>query len=174
MHSCIPPIKHPAYRPRVPIPATPGTPGTHPHRYFAYGSNLCPQQMAERCPGAQAVGVGELVGHRLVFNRSGSYRPGGVGSVIAGGAHDIVYGVIWALTDEHVATLDRIEDPTAYERITSGVRTDGGVIACVTYVSIPQAEHIPPDAAYLEVIRRGAVAHGLPRAYIEALDVRAR
>ncbi|MBT6103168.1 MAG: gamma-glutamylcyclotransferase, partial [Verrucomicrobia bacterium] len=28
--------------------------------YFAYGSNMCPEQMARRCPGGQALGQAEL------------------------------------------------------------------------------------------------------------------
>ena len=37
--------------------------------YFAYGSNMCPEQMAARCPGGPA--LGRLVGFRMdSLNRS--------------------------------------------------------------------------------------------------------
>ncbi len=37
--------------------------------YFAYGSNLNPGQMAERCPEYRSLGVARLPGHRLCFPR---------------------------------------------------------------------------------------------------------
>ena len=37
--------------------------------YFAYGSNMDPVQMEERCPGAVALGAAHLPGWRLTFTR---------------------------------------------------------------------------------------------------------
>ena len=37
--------------------------------YFAYGSNLDPGQMAERCPAIAASALPGLPGHRLCFPR---------------------------------------------------------------------------------------------------------
>ncbi|MCJ1376207.1 hypothetical protein MMC20_007448 [Loxospora ochrophaea] len=39
--------------------------------YFAYGSNLSPTQMGDRCPGSQFVGVGLLHGWRWIINERG-------------------------------------------------------------------------------------------------------
>src|SRR5436309_7522291 len=35
--------------------------------YFAYGSNLDPEQMSARCPSHRVIGLAELKEHRLVF-----------------------------------------------------------------------------------------------------------
>ena len=36
--------------------------------YFAYGSNMCPEQMARRCPGGQALAPAELRDWRFLIN----------------------------------------------------------------------------------------------------------
>src|SRR5260221_14375753 len=53
--------------------------------YFAYGSNLEPEQMSRRCPGHTVVGLGELRDHRLTFPLTSHDWGGGVASVA--GAH---------------------------------------------------------------------------------------
>ena len=96
--------------------------------YFAYGSNLDPQQMALRCPGATVVGLGELRDHRLTFPLTSHDWGGGVASV--GVAHgESVWGVVYELTDEHLAALDRYEQfvgpgdqHNLYDRETTSVQ----------------------------------------------------
>lgn len=40
--------------------------------YFAYGSNMDEAaQMAERCPGAEVIGLATLPGYRFVINQRG-------------------------------------------------------------------------------------------------------
>ena len=73
--------------------------------YLAYGSNLNLTQMAERCPGAKAVGKGELPGWRLAFRGSqrGYYLtllPEPEGKVPVG---------VWEVTPEDVRRLDDYE-----------------------------------------------------------------
>ena len=84
--------------------------------YFSFGSNMDREQMKQRVPQAEYVGVGYVPDHDLVFNRKGSYRPGGVASIVPmPGVR--AYGVVWAISPEELAEMDRVEDPTAYERI---------------------------------------------------------
>jgi hypothetical protein len=37
--------------------------------YFAYGSNMDPAQLAQRCPSARFIAVAKLPDHRLAFTR---------------------------------------------------------------------------------------------------------
>jgi len=140
--------------------------------YFAYGSNMSAAQMAVRCPGATRYGIGRLDSHRLVFNREGTRRPGGVASVEflpSGG--DAVYGVVWSMREQELRMLDEIEDPSAYRRITGLVTlANGETIASEIYVAIPTAAHIPPDPEYLGLIISSARAAGLPDSYIRSLE----
>ena len=45
--------------------------------YFAYGANMDPVHMAERCPAAQHLGVASLPGHRfgIAAGGYGTVRP---------------------------------------------------------------------------------------------------
>lgn len=136
--------------------------------YFAFGSNMFSEQMKERCPSAEKVGVGVLLDHRLVFNRRGTYRSGGVASVE--GAHgERVYGVIYTLDPMDLRELDKREDPAAYRRIRELVRTlDGQEALCHLYKALPQG-NFRPDADYLDQLLTAAQENGLPMEYVEQL-----
>ena len=130
------------------------------------------QQMRKRCPSARKLGVAYLPAHKLVFNRKGSYRDGGVASISSSdNAADRVYGVVWALNDEDVQVLDQIEDPEAYTRKTVRVIGDDGTeMDCHTYVAIPQAEYVLPDREYLRILLSAAHAERLPAEYIKTIS----
>ncbi len=83
--------------------------------YFAYGSNMSAKQMQERVPSAQKVGIGFLDNFALVFNRKGTYRDGGVASIVDA-AHRKVWGVIWSVAKSEMEALDstlKIRLPTS-------------------------------------------------------------
>jgi gamma-glutamylcyclotransferase (GGCT)/AIG2-like uncharacterized protein YtfP len=141
------------------------------YTYFAYGSNMLTERITERLGLVRNVGVGTLRNHRLVFNRMGSYLPGGVASVVPR-SKSIVLGVIWKIDAEQLSILDKIEDPSAYRRETINVDiTRGESIDCVTYVSIPQG-YCPPSVEYLSYLVRGAEEHNFPDKYVRNLKRR--
>jgi len=131
--------------------------------YFAYGSNMCPEQMARRCPGGQALGQAELRDWRFLINTR-TYatieaRPGAA-----------THGVLWSLTPEHITELDH------YEAVAEGMyfkknlivqRADRPVGALV-YID-PVCEFGQPEQAYLRMILEGAAHFGLPPEYIAGL-----
>lgn len=73
--------------------------------YIAYGSNLNVEQMAFRCPGAEAVGTAVLENHTLFFrgSQTGSYLT--IEPKIGGK----VPVAVWAVTAADEAALDRYE-----------------------------------------------------------------
>lgn len=76
--------------------------GDLPHRYFAYGSNLSDEVMAERCPGAIPVGRARIDGRRFLINERG------VATVVLD-ADSSVHGLRWATDDRHLRALDGVE-----------------------------------------------------------------
>jgi gamma-glutamylcyclotransferase (GGCT)/AIG2-like uncharacterized protein YtfP len=149
--------------------------------YFAYGSNLDPVQMGERCPGARTTGLAALHDHRLAFPRRSETWDGGVASIQpAHGA--IVWGMLYDLTDADLAVLDEFEGFKAagdahnsYEReqLTFELtRPDDDSIPrrvrAWTYLARP-ANPTAPSRRYLDTILRGARHHRLPEDYIAAL-----
>ena len=149
--------------------------------YFAYGSNLDPAQMQQRCPGHRVVGLAALQDHRLAFPVYSSDWGGGVaGPVLAHGRQ--VWGVLYELSDDLVAALDDFEgyrgrgdQHNFYDRETITVdlvRPDDGSVprrvraaAYFPHFSSPS----PPSRAYLDTILRGAVHHRFPVDYLEGL-----
>ncbi|OGF12969.1 MAG: hypothetical protein A2W00_08660 [Candidatus Eisenbacteria bacterium RBG_16_71_46] len=149
--------------------------------YFAYGSNLDPQQMRERCPGHHVVGLASLADHRLAYLRYSNAWGGGVAGIqLAHGA--TVWGVLYELTEEDLLRLDGFEgfkdagdQHNVYDREQVTVeltRPDDGSFArrvlAATYIARP-SNPSPPSQRYLDAILRGAVHHRLPEDYVERL-----
>jgi len=142
--------------------------------YFAYGSNLCVEQMARR---TGPIGVGEngpriarLAGYRLAFNMRGDD-----GSLYANIARpgDGVIGVLYRCDEAALARLDAYEQ--GYDRLAVRVTLEGGEPrAAMAYVARPEhtADEGAPTAAYLGIILRGARRHGLPDAYVRSIEAR--
>jgi gamma-glutamylcyclotransferase len=141
---------------------------THTHLYFAYGSNMCADQMRTRCPAAKSIGVGYVRRYELVFNRKGTYRPGAVASMVPSERDQCVYGVIWDMTSEELAIMDAIEQ--SYERVLLDVfALDGRVHQCQTYIAIPESDPPLPDPEYVAILLHAATEARLPATYIETI-----
>lgn len=140
--------------------------------YFAYGSNVDEEQMKQRCPSAERMGVAALRDHKLVFNRRGSYRPGGVASVEPAEG-ERVYGVTWRVTASDLERLDETEDPAAYRRRDATVYgLDGSAQRACVYEAIPEGV-FEPDEDYLGLLFAAASKAGLPKAYLDGLKAAA-
>ena len=141
---------------------------------FAYGSNMDPAQMRERCPESDlAWFIGEARGWRLYFPRESKKRKGGVGSIMRS-VDDSVWGVVFTVTKRDVARLD------SYEGLPSGVynrdslnvvNSDGRNFSPWTYFAVPDGQNreFVPHSDYITLYIRGAEYFGLPAAYIEKL-----
>jgi gamma-glutamylcyclotransferase len=144
--------------------------------YFAYGSNLWIDQMAARTgpigQGDDRPRIARLPDHRLVFNMQGENgqvyanveRPG-----------EGVIGVIYRCSSAAFDKLDGYE--RGYERRRILVMDEEGLsLEAVTYVAREDriASGGKPSEEYLERIVRGARQHGLPEAYVRAIEISAR
>ncbi|MEQ9454746.1 MAG: gamma-glutamylcyclotransferase family protein [Phycisphaeraceae bacterium] len=141
--------------------------------YFAYGSNLDPHQMDDRCPGHHVHARGFVRGYRLTFPRDCVSWAGGVASIEPVEGCE-VWGVLYDLTADHLETLDLYEGVAEgdYWRETIDVVLDGGrtVPAIVYIAAADEGGPTPPSRQYLEAIVRGAQSHGLPSDYIAGLQ----
>jgi len=132
------------------------------HFYFAYGSNLCAEQMSDRCPGATDPRPAVLADHDWLINERGvATLDPFIGST--------VHGVLWTLTDHDLARLDLAEGvPDRYRRDRLTVSTAHG--PATPWVYIDQRVQLGvPRPGYLERIINGALHHGLPHAWIDYL-----
>jgi gamma-glutamylcyclotransferase (GGCT)/AIG2-like uncharacterized protein YtfP len=145
-------------------------------RYFAYGSNLCIDQMIERTgpirQGAERPIVARLANHRLVFNMRGD---GGqvFANLMCPGTG--VLGVVYSCSPETLQIMDSYEK--GYERRRVRVEMENGAeLDAVTYFA--KTEHVgnasQPSAEYLQKILRGARLHGLPAEYMQEIEAIAK
>jgi hypothetical protein len=147
--------------------------------YFAYGSNLNPGQMAERCPGYRSLGVARLPGHRLCFPRySRSRRCASAGFEPSPG--DVLWGALYEIPPDDLPILHYQEgyDPDGpahlnrhdFREVTV-LRLGGSEpVKAMTYAAIPDGTTELPSRAYLDTIIDGAMYHGLPRTWLVVLE----
>lgn len=132
------------------------------HLYFAYGSNLCGRQMAQRCPDAADPRPAVLADHDWLINQRGV-------ATVEPFAGAQVHGVLWHVSDDDLATLDSAEGvPVRYRRDRLTVQTAGGPEAAWVYID-HRVDPGPPRAGYLPKIIDGARQHGLPQRWIDFL-----
>ncbi|UXA12651.1 poly-gamma-glutamate hydrolase family protein [Mycobacterium sp. SMC-8] len=133
------------------------------HIYFAYGSNLCVQQMARRCPDATDPRPATLADHDWLINQRGV-------ATVEPLAGSVVHGVVWRVSDRDLATLDSAEGvPVRYRRDELTVMTERGPSSAWVYID-HRVEAGPPRPGYLERILAGARHHGLPHNWIQFLE----
>ena len=140
--------------------------------YFAYGSNMDPVQMRQRCPDSTVLSAAVLKGHVLCFPRLSDARQCGVASYEQHPAYDL-WGVVYRLSLNDFVRLDANEgyhagrraDLNAYNRITITVQIDNTPTGAETYLANRQHGLHLPSTAYLKHLCDGARYHGLPAAY---------
>lgn len=132
------------------------------HTYFAYGSNLCVQQMASRCPDAVDPRPATLSDHDWLINERGV-------ATVEPFTGSQVHGVVWQVTDRDLATLDSAEGvPVRYRRDRLTVHTSEGPVSAWVYID-HRVEPGAPRPGYLDRILDGAQHHGLPARWLEFL-----
>jgi gamma-glutamylcyclotransferase len=144
-------------------------------RYFAYGSNMHPDQMARHVPDASVVGIGRLDGFGLAFSLYSSGWEGGVANLEPNDAAH-VWGVVWQMTEDGIAALDRYEGhPTFYRRQEVSVTTpDGEALSAWTYRVAHQQGFVRPTDAYLHAMESAVRLQGLPPEALDLLERAAR
>lgn len=133
--------------------------------YFAYGSNMHPAQMAERCPGSRPAGPAALPGWRIFFNTRGS-------AAILRDPDAVVHGVLWRVDAAHVTRLDRFEGVRWGNYHRRQVRVRGAAadeIAALTYIGARRYPGRPRVNYILTAVLPGAEAFGLPEPYLAEL-----
>jgi GNAT superfamily N-acetyltransferase len=132
--------------------------------YFAYGSNMDVDAMAQRCPRSKPLSVGRLMRHRLAVMREGWLT-----AVRA--AHGAVEGVLWDIALADMRALDRYEGvgEGLYQKTTQPVVVAGGAKRALIYFGA----NCGPGTArpdYIAGVLRAARGWGLSAAAIAQLE----
>jgi hypothetical protein len=144
--------------------------------YAAYGSNMDPAQMLQRCPSSPMTGTGWLTGWRLTFGGEDLGWEGALATIVqddAAGSSSSVFVVLYDLSAADERTLDSWEgaDLGLYTKIRLRVHTLEEDKLAWLYV-LDAFEGGLPSARYLGVIADAAEAADAPTEYVR--DIRTR
>ncbi len=137
--------------------------------YAAYGSNLDPARMGDRCPHSPLRSTGWLQDWRLTF---GGEEHGWDGALptLAPSPGDAVFVAVYDVSELDAGTLDHLEfaDTGLYRRTRLRVDTMAGELMSWAYV-LDAFEGGLPGATSLGVIADAAEAAGAPDDYVRDL-----
>ena len=134
--------------------------------YAAYGSNMDPAQMAERCPHSPQRGTGWLEGWRLTFGGEDIGWEGALATVVEE-AGQRVFVVLYEVSEQDEQALDRWDGATLgyYDKIRVRIATLDGDLVAWLYV-LDAYEGGLPSARYLGIMADAAEVAGAPADYV--------
>ncbi|MBE7326022.1 gamma-glutamylcyclotransferase [Nocardioides sp. Y6] len=137
--------------------------------YAAYGTNLDPRRMGERCPHSPLRGTGWLTGWRLTFGGEEHGWDGALVTVVEDPLEQ-VFVALYDVTNEDAVGLDRWEqaDTGLYRKTRVRVAGMTGEVVAWTYV-LDAYEGGLPSALTLGGLAEAAEAADAPADYVTAL-----
>ena len=140
--------------------------------YAAYGPNMDPHLMSQRCPHSPLQGTGWLLGWRLTFGGEEFGWDGALATVVEDPLEQ-VFVALYDVTQEDRAHLDDLESASTGLYLSTRVRIatlDGEQLAW-TYV-LAAYEGGLPSASYLGLLADAAEAADAPSDYVARLRAR--
>lgn len=137
--------------------------------YAAYGPNMDPHLMSQRCPHSPLQGTGWLLGWRLTFGGEEFGWDGALATIVEDPLEQ-VFVALYDITDEDAAALDELQSVSTGLYLTTKVRIAAltGEQLAYTYV-LAAYEGGMPSASYLGVLADAAEAADAPADYVAAL-----
>ena len=140
--------------------------------YAAYGTNLDPGRMGERCPHSPLQTTGWLTGWRLTFGGEEHGWDGSLATIVQDPLEQ-VFVALYDVSPQDEPELDKWEsaDSGLYRKTKVRVATMTGEVVAWTYV-LDAYEGGLPSARYLGVMADAAESAGAPEDYVHALRTR--
>ena len=140
--------------------------------YAAYGSNMDPAQMGQRCPHSPAAGTGWVTDWRLTFGGEDLGWEGSLATLVEAQG-ETVFVALYDVTTYDESFLDSCEgaDTGLYRKIRLRVHTLDQDVLAWAYV-LDAFEGGLPSARYLGVLAEAAEKAGAPHDYVTDLRMR--
>lgn len=140
--------------------------------YAAYGPNLDPARMRQRCPHSPLRGTGWLLGWRLTFGAEQLGWDGALCTVVEDPLEQ-VFVALYDITARDAAALDEWEDIDigVYRKVRVRVQSLDGELTAWLYV-LDAYEGGLPSASSIGLISEAALAAGAPDDYVTQLRAR--
>jgi hypothetical protein len=136
---------------------------------LAYGSNMSLNRLLARLPNAKRIGVATVNGFQLSFDKKGFDDSGKCNANQTDDPDDVLYGVLYQITGEEKAILDKIEGPR-YDCLAINVTTESGdTHNAYCYVANTFDSQLLPYDWYLRHVLTGAEEAQLPDWYVNKI-----
>jgi len=120
------------------------------HYYFAYGRNTNLNDMEHRCPGAVRMGNAWIDGYAFKWRRTADIE------LLSDPSDNYVVGVLWELSGEHLANLDKFEEyPSYYFRQRVIAKTGQQEYVSWAYMMVNQGDESMPGDEYRTALFEG-------------------
>lgn len=139
-------------------------------KYFAYGSNMLLARIRGRVPSARVWSVGKLLSHKLMWHKISADGSGKCDAYETGNDDDILYGVIFEISEQDKPSLDMPEGlGYGYDEKIVPVYSekDQSTIEAVTYYATNIQDGLQPYHWYKNFVLEGAIENELPEEHIE-------
>ena len=149
--------------------------GANHRLYFAYGEDMHPDVIGERCAAPFAAGIGTLDGFRLDFHGHTARWDGGQETLVKD-PRAKTWGVLYKLDFGDSELLDGTRDTRLdgtgvhYHLPVEVDMQDGSRVVALTYVLSQRGLYRFPSAEYVNLIAEAGRMRGFPRAYVERLQ----
>ncbi len=141
--------------------------------YFAYGSNMHESAFIERRGmRPQERRAGRVKGYRLRFNLDGRPKGKAAPASISADPDAEVWGVLYRITGHEMLRLNLSEGVPGKRYRPVWVNAEdlnGEPFIAFTYVAEGNEQDGRPSLRYINLLREGAKAHGLPDAWVKYL-----
>ena len=139
--------------------------------YFAYGSNMLTERLAERCSSAKVVGKAFVEDYRIEFTKVS--KDGSGKATLQPHYNTKQHGVLFEIDRSQRQILDRIEGlGVGYKRLELDCVTNCSnltICSAYSYQATDLNPTLKPFDWYLALVVAGAEQHELPTNYISTL-----
>ena len=140
--------------------------------YLGYGSNLSYRRIVARIGWCEIVGVAAIDGWCLGFNKRGTDGSAKCNALDTGIAEHRLMGIVYRIDATQKRQLDHYEGVGfGYKTHVMTARLQQRTLDVLLYIATP--DHIDsglaPYSWYRDFVLSGAVEHGLPRQYTDAI-----
>ncbi|CAM3493980.1 gamma-glutamylcyclotransferase [Nocardioides dubius] len=137
--------------------------------YAAYGTNLDPARMSQRCPHSPLRSTGWLEGWRLTFGGEEHGWDGALATIVPD-PFEQVFVAVYDVTDDDADAMEQWESTTTGLYLRTKVRVKSLTGDLVAWALVLDAfEGGLPSASYLGVLADSAEAADAPSDYVRAL-----
>jgi hypothetical protein len=142
-------------------------------KYFAYGSNMHPQRLAERVPSCELLEPASVSGYQLLFHKIGRDGSAKCNLCFTGQARDVVHGIIYRMPVEERYLLDYAEGlGQGYEHTHLDIETATDHHSVFSYVAASDYidDSLLPFDWYRQLVLSSAIHFGFPEDYIHYIE----